>query len=179
MKFFFKFVLIFFLSTNILKANDEASSWLKEEIDTILNAYQNDLISNIERFTLIEQTIDKNFAGAGIANFVIVVISWAPNPVRQIPRWLPLRRAFLVAGWGSHGRNQRYEVRRGPVNTQIPEWRSVHRFWLGQILSPRKLRCHQGWWNPHWGKLERLSQSACLEKPCLVLPFHRCQLVAG
>ena len=34
------------------------------------NSYKNDNISNIERFQYIENAIDQNFAGAGIAKFV-------------------------------------------------------------------------------------------------------------
>ena len=52
-----------------MNAND-ASEWLKTEIDYILEAYKNDKISKIERFDYIETTINNNFAGAGIAKFV-------------------------------------------------------------------------------------------------------------
>ena len=46
---------------------DEASSWLKTEIDFILNAYNNSSTTNETRFLIIENTINYNFAGAGIA----------------------------------------------------------------------------------------------------------------
>ena len=36
----------------------------------ILNAYLNENISNEERFLMIEQTINENFAGTGIAKFI-------------------------------------------------------------------------------------------------------------
>ena len=69
MKFLAKIVLIFFLITSKIYASD-VTSWLKFEIDQILNAYKNDNISNVEKFQYIENTINNNFAGAGIAKFV-------------------------------------------------------------------------------------------------------------
>ena len=48
----------------------EASNWLKKEIDKIIYAYQNDDLPNENRFLMIEQTINNNFAGSGIAKFV-------------------------------------------------------------------------------------------------------------
>ena len=48
----------------------EASDWLKKEIDIILDAYKNESMSNETRFLMIEDTINYNFAGTGIAKFV-------------------------------------------------------------------------------------------------------------
>ena len=64
-----KVIFIFFLLITSIKA-DEATDWLGNEIDTILDAYKNTQISKVERFALIEETINNNFAGAGIAKFV-------------------------------------------------------------------------------------------------------------
>ena len=61
MSFLCKVFFILFLSTTTLFA-DEASDWLKKEIDTILDAYKDTSISNIDRFNLIEDTININFA---------------------------------------------------------------------------------------------------------------------
>ena len=69
MSFLYKIFIILLLSTTPLIA-DEASDWLKKEIDVILDTYNNTSISNVDRFKLIENTINKNFAGAGIAKFV-------------------------------------------------------------------------------------------------------------
>ena len=66
-KVFFIFILL--LNTTQLLA-DEASDWLKIEIDDILSTYRNTSISKTDRFSLVENTINKNFAGAGIAKFV-------------------------------------------------------------------------------------------------------------
>ena len=62
------FFFIFIFSQQAL--SDEASNWLKKEIDVILNAYKNINMSNETRFLVIEDTINYNFAGAGIAKFV-------------------------------------------------------------------------------------------------------------
>ena len=69
MNFFIKLFIIFFLFNSTIKA-DEVSNWLKKEIDTILDAYKNPSLSNYKRFELIEETINNNFAGTGIAKFV-------------------------------------------------------------------------------------------------------------
>jgi len=49
---------------------NEASNWLKKEIDIILDAYKNENMSKETRFLMIEDTINYNFAGTGIAKFV-------------------------------------------------------------------------------------------------------------
>ena len=64
-----KVIFIFFILITSVKA-DEATDWLGNEIDSILDAYKNTQISKVERFALIEETINSNFAGAGIAKFV-------------------------------------------------------------------------------------------------------------
>ena len=69
MSFLCKVFFILFLSTTTLFA-DEASDWLKQQIDYILDAYKNTSISKVDRFNLIEDSINNNFAGAGIAKFV-------------------------------------------------------------------------------------------------------------
>jgi len=69
MRFLYKVFFILLLSTTPLIA-DEASNWLKKEIDVILDAYKNTSISNVDRFNLIEETINKNFAGKAIGKFV-------------------------------------------------------------------------------------------------------------
>ena len=51
---------------------DEASSWLKTEIDFILNAYNNSSTTNETRFLIIENTINYNFAGYCTINYKII-----------------------------------------------------------------------------------------------------------
>ena len=74
--FLYKIFFIFLLNATPLLA-DESSDWLKQQIDTILDAYRNTSISNVDRFNLIEDSINNNFAGAGIAKFV-AGSSWSP-----------------------------------------------------------------------------------------------------
>ena len=67
----FNLIIVFFIifiSKNLY--SDETSEWLKREIDIILDAYKNQNLSNENRFLLIEETINNNFAGTGIAKFV-------------------------------------------------------------------------------------------------------------
>ena len=69
MKFLAKIVLIFFLITSKIYASD-VTSWLKFEIDQILNAYKNDNISNVEKFQYIENTINMSHHRINIEYFV-------------------------------------------------------------------------------------------------------------
>ena len=65
---YFVIFLTFLLPTQTMA--QEASDWLKKEIDIILDAYKNESMSNETRFLMIEDTINYNFAGTGIAKFV-------------------------------------------------------------------------------------------------------------
>ena len=69
MKLLFKIIFFIFLTSSQLYAS-EASKWLKTEIDFILEAYSNANISNEKRFLIIENTVNYNFAGKGIAKFI-------------------------------------------------------------------------------------------------------------
>ena len=59
---------LIFISFSV-KAN-EAKNWLNEEIDIIISAYQNNNLPNENKFLMVENTINNNFAGTGIAKFV-------------------------------------------------------------------------------------------------------------
>ncbi len=61
-------VLLVFVSFNV-KAN-EAKNWLNKEIDIIISAYQNNNLPDENKFLMVENTINNNFAGTGIAKFV-------------------------------------------------------------------------------------------------------------
>ncbi len=69
MKLLFKIIFFIFLTSSQLYAS-EASKWLKTEIDFILETYSNADISNEKRFLIIENTVNYNFAGKGIAKFI-------------------------------------------------------------------------------------------------------------
>ena len=112
MKFFKIFFLSVILFFNTSLFADEASDWLRKEIDIILNAYLNENISNEERFLMIEQTINENFAGTGIAKF-IAGNAWTKasketkkNYVKSFKRHLALNIASMMQGYS----DQKYEL---------------------------------------------------------------------
>ena len=112
MKFFKIFFLSIILFFNTSLFADEASDWLRKEIDIILNAYLNENISNEERFLMIEQTINENFAGTGIAKF-IAGNAWTKasketkkNYVKSFKRHLALNIASMMQGYS----DQKYEL---------------------------------------------------------------------
>ena len=111
MSFLCKVFFIFFLSTTTLFAN-EASDWLKTEIDIILDAYKNTSISKVDRFNLIEDSINNNFAGAGIAKFV-AGNSWSSASkeakkeyIKLFKKHLALSISSIMQGYS----NQEYEL---------------------------------------------------------------------
>ena len=112
MKFFKIFFLSVILFFNTSLFADEASDWLRKEIDIILNAYLNENISNEERFLMIEQTINENFAGTGIAKF-IAGNAWTKasketkkNYVKSFKRHLSLNIASMMQGYS----DKKYEL---------------------------------------------------------------------
>ena len=110
---FIKFVIIFFIFFyNINVYANEASQWLKKEIDKILISYQDPSLPNENRFLMIEQTINNNFAGTGIAKFVSGK-SWnsASKETKKeyillFKRHLALSIASLMQGYS----NQEYKL---------------------------------------------------------------------
>ena len=104
------FFLIFFVTLN-LKAN-EARSWLNIEIDKIISSYQNIDLPNENKFLMIEQTINNNFAGTGIAKFVAGK-SWNGASkeikleyIQLFKRHLALNIASMMQGYS----NQNYRL---------------------------------------------------------------------
>ena len=95
-----------------MNKGNEASEWLKKEIDIILQAYKNENLPNENRFLMVEQTINNNFAGAGIAKFVAGE-SWSKANkdikkiyIKNFKRHLALNIASLMQGYS----NQEYEL---------------------------------------------------------------------
>ena len=118
MKFFsnFLFIILFLYTTSIFA--DEPTNWLKKEIDIILNAYSNDNLSNEGRFSLIEDTINTNFAGAGIAKF-IAGNAWKnasketkKNYIKNFKRHLALNIASMMQGYS----DQNYKLSSSKVD---------------------------------------------------------------
>ena len=117
-----KLLLIFFiflLNSNVLSAN-EPVNWLKNEIDKILFSYQNNDLPNENRFLMIEQTINNNFAGTGIAKFVVGE-AWnkASNDIKKeyvknFKRHLALNIASMMQGYS----DQKYELSQSSVDTK-------------------------------------------------------------
>ena len=104
------FCIIVLTSFSLHASN--ASLWLKDEIDNILSAYENNDISKENRFLLIEKTINDNFAGAGIGKFVVGK-AWdnaskdtKKNYIKNFKRHLALNIASMMQGYT----NQRYEL---------------------------------------------------------------------
>ena len=110
---FFRILIILFIfsiSSNVFA--DEAKNWLKTEIDKIIYAYQNNDLPSENRFLMIEQTINNNFAGSGIAKFVAGK-SWNGASkdtkleyIKLFKRHLALNIASMMQGYS----NQNYEL---------------------------------------------------------------------
>jgi len=112
MRTYLKIILSFiFLLSNNVNAN-EVNNWLQIEIDKILNAYKDTSISNSSRFSLIEETINNNFAGAGIAKFVIGE-TWKNASKKKKKEYINLFKRHLalsVASLMQSYANQEYKL---------------------------------------------------------------------
>ena len=107
-KFFY--IVLVFVSFNA-KAN-EAKNWLNKEIDSIISAYQNNNLSTENKFLIIEDTINNNFAGTGIAKFVAGK-SWNGASkevkieyIKLFKRHLALNISSMMQGYS----DQKYEL---------------------------------------------------------------------
>ena len=112
MQFFRILILLFIFSIPSHVFADEAKNWLKTEIDKIIYAYQNSDLPSENRFLMIEQTINNNFAGSGIAKFVAGK-SWNGASkdtkleyIKLFKRHLALNIASMMQGYS----NQNYEL---------------------------------------------------------------------
>ena len=104
------FVFLILISSSV-KAN-EAKNWLNKEIDIIIAAYQNNNLPNENKFLMVENTINNNFAGTGIAKFVAGK-SWngAPKEVKKeyiklFKRHLALNISSMMQGYS----DQEYQL---------------------------------------------------------------------
>ena len=107
---YFVIFLSFFLPNQSM--GNEVSDWLKKEIDIILGAYKNTNMTNETRFLMIEDTINYNFAGTGIAKFV-AGDSWKTADkntkkeyIQLFKRHLALNIASMMQGYS----NQKYNL---------------------------------------------------------------------
>ena len=122
MNFLYKIFFIFLLNTSSLLA-DEASDWLKQQIDIVLDTYKNTSISKVDQFNIIEDSINNNFAGAGISKFV-VGDAWSSASketkkeyVQLFKKHLALNISSLMQGYS----NQEYEL----INSKYDEKNKV------------------------------------------------------
>ena len=118
MKIFYNliFLIIFFNSSKLIA--DEPSKWLQIEIDKILISYQKSDLPNENRFLMIEQTINNNFAGTGIAKFVAGE-AWKSAKqetkkeyIKNFKRHLALNIASMMQGYS----NQKYELSKSKID---------------------------------------------------------------
>jgi ABC-type transporter MlaC component len=123
MNFLYKIFFIFLLNATSLLA-DEASDWLKKEIDTILDVHRDTSISKVDRFNLIEDSINNNFAGAGISKFV-AGNSWSSASkeikkeyVKLFKKHLALNITSIMQGYS----DQEYEL----INSKYDEKTKVN-----------------------------------------------------
>ena len=103
-------ILLVFVSFNV-KAN-EAKNWLNNEIDIIISAYQKINLPNENKFLMVENTINNNFAGTGIAKFVAGK-SWKSASkeikieyIKLFKRHLALNIASMMQGYS----DQKYQL---------------------------------------------------------------------
>ena len=122
MKLLFKVLIILLLFTSISKA-EKSTDWLNNEIDIILDSYKQTSLSSVEKFKLIENTVNNNFAGAGIAKFVAGK-SWSSAPkeikkeyIKLFKKHLALNIAALMRSYS----NQEYKL----INSKYDEKNKV------------------------------------------------------
>jgi len=111
MRIFFLIIFFLFIFVNKVFA-DEASNWLQKEIDLILNSYKNLNMSNETRFLMIEDTINYNFAGAGIAKFVSGD-AWSDaqkNAKKEYIKLFKRHLALNIASMMQSYSNQKYQL---------------------------------------------------------------------
>ena len=119
MRLFFQTIFFIFIITRAVFA-DDASNWLKKEIDFILNAYKNLNTTNEIRFLMIEDTINFNFAGAGIAKFVSGD-AWSKANKETKKKYIKLFKRHLalnIAAMMQSYSNQEYELTNAKYDTK-------------------------------------------------------------
>ena len=102
------FIVLLSFSVNA----NEAKNWLNKEIDIIISAYQNNSLPNENKFLMVENTINNNFAGTGIAKFVAGK-SWNATSkevkieyIKLFKRHLALNISSMMQGYS----NQEYQL---------------------------------------------------------------------
>ena len=136
MKLFINIFFVILITISPLKAN-EATNWLGSEIDKILDVYRNSSLTNVDRFNLIENTINNNFAGAGIAKFVSGKSWGSANKdtkkeyVKHFKRHLALNIASMMQGYS----DQEYNL----IHSKFDEKNKVYLIKMEIISNTGKL----------------------------------------
>ena len=107
-----KILFIFLIFVSFSAKANEAKNWLNQEIDIIISAYKNNNLPNENKFLMVENTINNNFAGTGIAKFVAGK-SWSGASkevkieyIKLFKRHLALNIASMMQGYS----NQEYQL---------------------------------------------------------------------
>ena len=96
------FISIFIIvNFQYVKANTlDAKNWLNVEIDKIISLYKDESIDSKTRLYAIEETINKSFAGTGIARFVVGNV-WKETPEITQKEFVKLFKQHLYLTIGS------------------------------------------------------------------------------
>jgi ABC-type transporter MlaC component len=107
-----KILIVFLVFLSFDARANEAKIWLNQEIDIIISAYNNNNLSNENKFLMVENTINNNFAGTGIAKFVAGK-SWGSASkevkkeyIKLFKRHLALNISSMMQGYS----NQQYQM---------------------------------------------------------------------
>ena len=100
--------LIITLNSQNINANpNNVQNWLNTEINKIIDLYRNENIDTIARLNAIENAINKNFAGTGIARFVVGNV-WKDSSeddqkefIKQFKKHLYLTIGSLMHGYSN------------------------------------------------------------------------------
>lgn len=95
------YIVVFTLFSSQVNSNPiHAQKWLEEQITNILDLYRDENISSEARLSAIEEAINENFAGTGIARFVVKNV-WNDSSKENQERFIKLFKEHLYVTIGS------------------------------------------------------------------------------
>ena len=95
------YIVVFTLFASQINSNPiHAQKWLEEQITNILDFYRDENISSEVRLSAIEESINENFAGTGIARFVVKNV-WNDSSKEDQERFIKLFKEHLYITIGS------------------------------------------------------------------------------
>lgn len=111
--FLYLFSIVLILNTQYVNASSsDAQKWLNEEISTIIELYRNQDIDKFTRLKAIQNSVNENFAGTGIARFVVGSV-WDESTEESRNEFIRLFKEHLYLTIGSLMRgysNQNFEL---------------------------------------------------------------------